>query len=67
MSDLEEFLKDRPAIRSFELARALGVSRAYISQLIDRGEIKANRVGRIVLIPRSEVLRVFGGSDEIAA
>jgi excisionase family DNA binding protein len=65
--DLEEFLAGRPMVRPYELARALGVSQMFLSDLASRGEIEVQRVGRAVLIPRSEVLRVFGGVEHDTA
>lgn len=65
--DLTQLLAGRTMVRQYELAQALGVSQMFLSDLAARGEIEVTRVGRVVLIPRSEVLRVFGGVEDVAA
>jgi excisionase family DNA binding protein len=67
MSELERFLDGRPMVRQAELARALGVSPSFLSEMATRGDIRVKRVGRLVLIPREEVLRVFGVDTDEAA
>ena len=43
-----------------ETAQALGVCLQTINHLISRSELRARRIGRRVLIPRSEVERLAG-------
>ena len=38
-----------------EVAYSLGVSQKSVERLVKRGEIKSKRVGRRVLIPRSDI------------
>jgi excisionase family DNA binding protein len=64
---LEQFLAGRAMVRQAELARALGVSQPYLSELASSGMLKVRRVGRAVLIPTEEVMRVFGCEEDAAA
>lgn len=43
-----------------EVARAVGLCPATVYEAIHRGELKASRVGRRFLVPRSEVRRLLG-------
>ena len=44
-----------------DIASKLGVCRASIRRAIERGEIRAVRLGRSIRIPRSEMERVLRG------
>lgn len=53
-----------PALRPREIARRLDVSERTVYRLIERGQLRAIRVGRVVRIPVDafeEFLRRFGG------
>ena len=43
-----------------QLARILGISRIAVYKKVKNGQIKAIRVGRIYLIPRSVTLNILG-------
>lgn len=43
-----------------ELAKFLGISRIAVFKKVKNGEIKAQKVGRIYLIPKSKVDQIFG-------
>lgn len=49
-----------------EAAEVLGVTRQTIYNLIDRGELRRFKVGRLTRIPRADVLGLIG-CDERAA
>jgi excisionase family DNA binding protein len=53
-------LNDRLLYSRKEAAFALSVCLSTVEALIDRGELKTRRMGRRVLIPRAELLRVAG-------
>jgi excisionase family DNA binding protein len=53
--------ENRVSLSRDEVAQRLGVSRDSVIRAIKRGEIKAVRFGRRVLIPRSELDRVLKG------
>lgn len=50
-----------------EAARALDLSLRGVDYLIARGQIKAIRVGRRVLIPRTEIERFVRGQNQASA
>lgn len=52
--------EDRPPLRVPKLAQQLGVSEDTVLRSIRRGQIKANKVGRVWLIPAPEVDRLMG-------
>jgi len=43
-----------------QLARILGISRIAVYKKVKNGQIKAIRVGKICLIPRSATLNILG-------
>ncbi len=45
-----------------EAAQQLSVSSQSVRRLIDRGELKARRVGRRVIVPKNELERWLEGS-----
>lgn len=47
-----------------EFAKALGVSRDSVHRAIHRGEIRAVRFGRRLLIPKTELERILAGNQE---
>lgn len=57
--DARDLLSDRrrkyysPA----DVAEYLGVSRSFVYQLIERGDLEANRFGKTVRVPKDEILR----------
>jgi excisionase family DNA binding protein len=51
---------DRLAYRFPEAAAALGVSRAHLYNLAQRGELRTVKIGSSRRIPRSEVERLAG-------
>lgn len=50
-------MKDKLAYRPKELAEALSIGLTFARELIAKGEIKSVKIGRAVLVPRSEVER----------
>jgi excisionase family DNA binding protein len=58
----------RSTLTPAEAAEALGVTRQTIYALIDRGELRRFKVGRLTRIPVADVLGlVGGGSDAVSA
>lgn len=57
---------DRLAYSPAELAEALGTSVDLVRSAIDRGQIRARRLGRRVLIPTAEVDRLLGKEGSAA-
>lgn len=53
-------VEKRMAFKPEEVALLLGVGRNAIYGLIKRGELKAIRVGRRLVVPRQEVERLLG-------
>ena len=43
-----------------QLAALLGISRVAIHKKIKSGEIKANKIGNIYIIPKSSLAHIFG-------
>lgn len=56
--------KDKAAYSLAEAAALLGVHPVTLRRLIKRGQIKAARVGRRVLIPQAELARLLAGQSE---
>lgn len=58
---------ERPFYRPGELAKVLSVAHATVLNWIRRGDVKANRYGRVYRIPHDEYQRVLdkgvGGAD----
>jgi excisionase family DNA binding protein len=52
---------DRLAYSPAELAEALGVTRQHVHNLIQRGELRAVKVGRCTRIPATEATRLLAG------
>lgn len=52
---------DRLAYSPAEFAEAIGVTRQHIHNLINRGDLRAVKVGRCTRIPASEAVRLFAG------
>jgi len=57
---------DRPAVSPAEAADLLGVTRATIYNLIDRGELRRFKVGRCTRIPTGDILALVGGGPDAA-
>ncbi|MCL4809619.1 MAG: hypothetical protein KJ062_17805 [Thermoanaerobaculia bacterium] len=60
--------RPRPAEKPFsyrlvDLPALSGFSQSQWRNLIARGEVRAVRRGRMILVPRAEVLRVTGGDQ----
>jgi excisionase family DNA binding protein len=62
---VEQF-RDRYALSPAEAARALGICRATIYNLIARGELKASKIGRSTRIALSEIERLLADGTEAA-
>jgi excisionase family DNA binding protein len=58
---------ERQAYTVAEFAHALGLSRAFAYKLIDEGEVRTVRLGRRVLVPRTEVDRILADGISAAA
>lgn len=58
---------ERFAYSPVEVAEALGVSRAHIYNLMQRGELRYSSVGHVRRIPRTELERLAGLADGDAA
>lgn len=43
-----------------QLARILGISRIAVYKKVKKGQIKASRVGKIYLIPKTVILNILG-------
>ena len=52
--------KDKEFLSTAELAKLLGISRVAVFKKIKRGEIKAMKVGRNFIIPKSILGEVLG-------
>ncbi len=52
--------KNKEFITIPELAKYLGISRIAVFKKVKNGEIKAQKVGRIYLIPKSKIDQIFG-------
>jgi hypothetical protein len=52
-------IEGRLGFRVNEVASAIGVSRAVISNLIGKGEIKVVYVGLMPIVPRAEMQRLL--------
>jgi len=50
-----KFFDNRISLSISETAYALGISPRTVERLVAKGEIKSKRVGRRVLIPRSDI------------
>jgi excisionase family DNA binding protein len=46
-----------------EVAAALGVSAGCVYGMVNRGELRAVKIGRLMRIPRSEVARLMAGEE----
>lgn len=57
----------RAAYTPTEAALVLGVTRATVYNLIDRGELRRFKVGRCARIPVADVLKLIGGGGDDAA
>ncbi len=53
-------VEKRMAFKPEEVALLLGVGRNAVYNLIKRGELKAARIGRRLVVPREEVERLLG-------
>lgn len=53
---------DRPAFSPAEAAEVLGVTRQTVHALINRGELRRFKVGRLTRIPRNDVLALVGAA-----
>jgi excisionase family DNA binding protein len=58
-SQLPSLPPGRLALRVPEAAAAIGVSRASMYQVVARGEVRAVRIGRRILIPVVELQRLL--------
>ena len=54
---------ERRAYRPRELARMYSVAPQTVYAWIYSGKLKANRIGRVLLVPAEEVERWFGGEE----
>lgn len=52
--------KDKKHISATEMAKILGVSRTAVFNKIQKGDIKAEKVGRNYIIARDELSRILG-------
>jgi excisionase family DNA binding protein len=52
---------ERKAYRPPEVARATGLSRAFIYQLITEGKLRSIRLGRAIVIPAAAVDALLAG------
>ena len=50
--------KDRKNVTVAEAAEYLGLSRTTVQEMVDRGQLKADRFAGAVHIPREEVERI---------
>lgn len=50
---------------SKQVAELLGVTPAYVRELINRGELQAKKVGNSFRIPKDEVNRMLGISEKV--
>jgi excisionase family DNA binding protein len=50
-----------PSLTIAELAALLGMSRVHIWRQVQLGNIRANRLGKAITIPRPEAVRLYGG------
>ncbi len=55
---------ERLAYRPSEVAKAIGSSRAYAYQLVQRGVIRSVRCGRAIFVPRAAVEAFLAGQGE---
>jgi excisionase family DNA binding protein len=51
--------KQRIAFKPREIAELTGLSRSFVYQLIQRGDIRPVRLGRAILIPATEIERLL--------
>jgi excisionase family DNA binding protein len=49
-----------PSLTIAQLATLLGMSRVHIWRQVQCGNIRANRLGRAITIPRPEAIRLYG-------
>ncbi len=52
---------ERKAFRPPEVAKATGLSRACVYQLVQEGRIRSVRIGRAILIPASALDELLAG------
>lgn len=62
-ADITEALEEGAPLllNTWDAARLLNVSDNHIRVMIGRGEVQARRLGRRLLVPRSEVARIVAG------
>jgi excisionase family DNA binding protein len=58
---------ERAAYTPTEAAHLLGVTRQTVYNLIDRGELRRFKVGRLTRIPVADVLSLVGGGPDAPA
>ncbi|MDO8462848.1 MAG: excisionase family DNA-binding protein [bacterium] len=56
------YMHEKPYITTTELAALLGVSRIAVFKKIQKGQIRAEKVGRAYRIARSNVPEILGAS-----
>ena len=47
-----------------EVCKLLGIDRQLLKRLLDNGEIKGFKLGRRIVILKTDYVRFIGGSDE---
>jgi excisionase family DNA binding protein len=54
--------RDRPSLTIAEACEVAGWSRATFNRLMDRGELRRIKVGRLVRVPTADLLTLLGES-----
>lgn len=62
----ESMPEGRDVVYVEELAARLGVSKATVRSAIKNGEVKANRIGRRIIIPLPEVQRLLSPAGQVS-
>ncbi len=61
---MEEHMNDSPVITVAEAAAILRISRNSAYEAVRRGEIPSIRIGRLLRIPRTAILKMVGAAED---
>jgi len=62
-----EVVMDRWTVTVEEAAQMLGISRSSAYECVRRGELRALRLGRRLVVPRAALEELLGGSEPVAS
>jgi excisionase family DNA binding protein len=62
-----EVVMDRWTVTVEEAAQMLGISRSSAYECVRRGELRALRLGRRLVVPRAALEELLGGTPDAAA